>query len=161
MSWQLTAGRMIDILSRWDDLDEDARWLARQYLLECERVSFSEAEHKCIRAAVDKLLITRVLCWNCEESVHTKFPYGPNYAEDVPDTWLKNAQHLYSGVLCPQCQKDKKVRAAFLHKDPAIWIRKLAEYAPAADRAPRDVAKWVIQLVSTGPHGALPETLVD
>ena len=165
MSFFLTANYIAQQLENWEQLSDNEKRLLTLTLIffeeswenlsEYQAAATVTAGHRYKRG----LLSSEVsFCWGCAETVEVgEGFYSGSEPNNVPQGWLYNPAHMFTGLLCPKCalSADGELRARFLRKrSPAA--SEIAQYA-AGDRD--QILDRINQVTAVGFYGKPPEKL--
>lgn len=173
MSWQLTAGTIVHIMQKYDQLEDDSKYLLREYIQEFERKSFEYTQRQgACKALMNALKMlndvvpgkTANFCWHCG-----KIEFESDERTLVDMGWIQSMKVMYSGHLCPTCQ-DEGWTEFFLNgeRDIDSVAKRIADYGLTAlnewkqskswsdaktDAAVAKITTWVKQIFNSGPYG--------
>lgn len=167
MSWFLIAGTIVDMIERYDSLSHDAKYLLKQYIQESERKTFERSQrhgtcmaaHKACKMLADIVPGKKAnYCWYCGT---IEFFSDERTLEDMG--WLKNFAVMYSGYLCPTCQKDERIKTYFLNpeRDVDAIVHDIAKYGTHKTNRTQEEIEAMLKKAWDGgsPYGGPVENL--
>jgi hypothetical protein len=110
MSWQYTAQWYLKLMSEWSDLSERERRMLC-HLLQWYDQSERWEHNMWQLGKVSGTPEGTAYCWGCGT-----IEYVETESQGVPEGWIWNARHCFSGVLCPKCQANSGILATFTHE---------------------------------------------